>query len=256
MQLPEEDEIHVWWVCDAEEIVEAGDHAILSPDEMQRLDRLLTPELKHQFVVTRRSIRTLLSACFPTVSPRDWLFERNPWGRPQVLNPEAKGRVSFNIAHTNGRILIALSGSGEVGVDVEKTTRKVRAAALAERYFSDTEAAQLLALPRALQRQRFLDLWTLKEAYIKACGMGLAIALRSFSFTLVDAQIDIAFAPQRQDDAARWQFWQLLGSEEYLVSLALADASSRNVRVQCRAWKNQQMEDCVDVRLIRRSVDS
>lgn len=253
MQAPAGDQIHVWCMRD-EDTVASACKDLLSQDELVRMARLRAPSMQHQFLVTRVSVRTLLSAYFPSVSARDWSFERNLWGRPIISNQEARGRVSFNIAHTDGRIVIAVSGSGEVGVDIERVTRKVRAVALAERYFSGTEAAALRSLPNALHRQRFFELWTLKEAYIKACGIGLAIPLQSFSFALDESQIGIAFAPQRQDDPSRWQFWQLLSSDGYLVGLALAGGLTQNISVQCRSWLNLEAGDWPDMHVLRRSL--
>jgi len=236
-----EDEINLWCVRDEEEDV-AACLALLSSDELVRAQRLAVASMRRQYIITRAAVRALLSACFSDVTEREWRFERNPWGRPLIANPEARGRVSFNIAHTDGMIVIAMSSRGEVGVDVEKTSRSTRAPALADRYFSASEATALRALPASLQEQRFLDLWTLKESYIKACGKGLAIPLDSFSFVLENASVRIEFAPQLQDelqdDPARWQFWQLRVGEAHLVGLALADANVQATRVRCRSLKN------------------
>lgn len=250
--MPAADEIHLWCVRHAEED-SAAHLALLSSEELARMARLQVPSMMQQFVVTRAALRTVLSSCFPGVDPTDWEFSRNPWGRPAIVNAEAKGRVSFNIAHTEGLIVIALSGKGEVGVDVEKTSRTARALALADRYFSAAEAAALRSLPAAQQHQRFLELWTLKEAYIKACGKGLAIPLRHFSFVLDEAPLRIAFDEQRPDEPSRWQFWQLQVGRAHLVGLALADAGVSGVRVSCRSLRNLLPAPAEQVHLIRQS---
>lgn len=251
--MPAADEIHLWCVRNEDE--DSGAHlSLLSPEELERMTRLQVPSMRQQFVTTRAAIRTVLSGCFPGVAPRDWDFARNPWGRPMLVNAQAKGRVSFNIAHTNGLIVIALSGSGEVGVDVEKSARAARALALAERYFSASEAVALRTLPAAEQQKRFLDLWTLKEAYIKACGKGLAIPLRQFSFILDEAPLRIVFDEQRPDEPSRWQFWQLQVGRAHLVGLALADAGVSEVRMSCRSLQNLQPGPAEEVRIIRQSV--
>lgn len=252
MLMPAANEIHLWCVRNEEE--DAGAHlALLSPAELERMSRLQVPSVRQQFVITRAAIRTILSGCFPDAAPRDWEFTRNPWGRPLIVNAEAKGRVSFNIAHTDGLVVIALSGRGEVGVDVEKTSRTARALALADRYFSASEAAALRSLPAAEQHQRFLDLWTLKEAYIKACGKGLAIPLRQFSFTLDKASLRIVFDEQRPDEPARWQFWQLLVGKTHLVGLALADAGVSSTHVNCHSLHNLEPGPADEVRISRQS---
>ncbi len=246
------DEIHVWCIREALEDTASMIH-LLSTAELQRLARLRQPRMRSQFVVTRAAVRAVLSAAFPAIASQHWQFERNPWGRPEIGNPELRGRVSFNIAHTEGLIVIALCCNGTVGVDVENLSRIARAGALARRYFSASEAAALHALPQSQQLRRFLDLWTLKEAYIKACGMGLAIALDSFGFVLQEGRVAIEFAPQQQDDPARWQFWQLQIGEGFLAGLALSDARELDVRVRCRSFCHLQPGPDEVVQIIRKS---
>ena len=113
-------------------------------------------------------------------------------GKPFV---EGHPGVHFSVAHSPGALLCAVSGDGDVGVDVELQERtRERAfsslARLARRYFSATEQAELAGLPdETAQRARFLELWTLKEAYVKALGRGIAAApLSGFSVSLAPGE--------------------------------------------------------------------
>jgi len=255
MLMPAADEIHMWYVRNQDANADAH-LALLSADEKQRMARLQVASMRQQFVVTRASVRTILSFSFPEIAATDWVFDRNPWGRPGIANPEAKGRVSFNIAHTDGLIVIALSGSGEVGVDVERDSRETRALALADRYFSASEAAALRASASEDLHRHFLDLWTLKEAYIKACGKGLAMPLRSISFTLNDADLRVAFDEECADDPLRWQFWQLALGEAHHVGLALVDAALPEVSLRCCSLIDLQPGPLEELRIIRQSMRS
>ena len=109
---------------------------------------------------------------------------------------------------TLGQVLRRLvTKDRELGVDVEDIQRPGETVAIADRFFSPLETAELLRQPMHKQRDRFFDYWTLKEAYIKARGMGLAIPLDHFSYHLENPQaIRISFAPQLPDNPARWQF--------------------------------------------------
>lgn len=252
MMLPARNDIHLWFVQDELEDVDAL-LACLTPAELQRLERLRVATMRRQFVITRAAIRTVLSGCFPEINAQEWVFSANPWGRPVIVNPEVRGRVSFNIAHTDGLVVIAVSSSGDIGVDVEKTSRTARALALADRYFSAAEATALRALPAALQQRRFIDLWTLKEAYIKACGKGLAIPLRGFSFDFEEEQIQVRFSPEQPDDAGRWQFWQLRAGASHQVGLALAGAGVPVVQLRCPQLHALPVALLGDVAMLRQS---
>ena len=138
-------------------------------------------------------------------------------GRPSRRRSIAPG-LHFNIAHTDGVVVMAVCRHAGVGVDVEKLGRAPLA--VAERYFSPAEAAQLRALPSDAQPRRFLQLWTLKEAYLKAIGTGLAGGLGRMSFIFETAE---RFHFERADDAdaARWQFHQFEFGAEHVLALAV-----------------------------------
>ena len=116
---------------------------------------------------------------------------------------------------------IVASGA-DVGVDVETVARKTDTAAVADRFFADPEVAALRALPAEAQHKRFFEYWTLKESYIKARGMGLAIPLGDFWFTLeAGAAPRIDFAPRLLDDPARWAFFQGVVGERWRMAAAV-----------------------------------
>src|SRR5690554_1622339 len=96
---------------------------------------------------------------------------------------EAYAVPDFNLSHADDALVIAVASHGRVGVDVESTQRAVEdPMRLAQKYFHEDEAAALLALPEEQRLSRFLVLWTLKEACVKATGQGLANTLQEFSF--------------------------------------------------------------------------
>jgi 4'-phosphopantetheinyl transferase len=125
--------------------------------------------------------------------------------------------LHFNLTHTDGLVAMAVCRHPRVGIDAEKL--KVPPLAVVERFFSPAEAAQLRALPPESQPRRFMQLWTLKEAYLKAVGTGLAGGLGRMSF-IFDATEEFHFERACDPDAARWQFSQYaLGT--HLLGLAL-----------------------------------
>jgi 4'-phosphopantetheinyl transferase len=192
---------------------------ILTEQERQQEQRFYFAEDSHRYLLTRALVRTVLSRYIPFAAT-EWRFEPSAYGRPTITNDyEAVRSLSFNISHTNDLIVLAVTCDGAVGVDVECVRREITLE-VASRYFSPTEVAALQSLPAERQRRRFLDLWTLKESYIKARGMGLSIPLSKFSFDL-DGDIEniVSFDQDFDDLPTRWRFYQLYPSNEHLGAL-------------------------------------
>jgi 4'-phosphopantetheinyl transferase len=106
-----------------------------------------------------------------------------------------------------------------IGVDVEAVDRALKFLELADAHFAPSERTLLRAAPAAEQRGLFFRLWTLKEAYIKAHGDGLALPLDQFSFTT--APPAIGFTPEIRDDPSAWQFETLTPTPNHVLSLAI-----------------------------------
>jgi 4'-phosphopantetheinyl transferase len=214
-----DDEIHLWLafpdqIRDQHLLVEYEN--LLADHERAKRARFHFAADRHRYLVTRVLVRTVLSR-YVSVDPRDWIFATNEFGRPYVANlsPETS-RLSFNVSHTNGLILMGVTTGNALGVDVENVGVRELYTGIADRYFSPSEVADLHSLPKPQQHKRFFDIWTLKESYIKARGMGLAIPLDGFSFRF-PSERSIAFSIQASlgDNAARWQFWQFYPEPEF-----------------------------------------
>lgn len=177
----------------------------LSVSERARRDGIVHPRALAEFLAGRHMLRSLMA---PLVGarPESVAIVESERGA-LALDPRAHGVTwRFNITHTDGLVALAIARA-PIGVDVEWLARPGRTVELAERYFAPTEVAALFALPEARRRDRFFDLWTLKEAYIKARGLGLAIPLDSFAFTLERDAIAIAITAEANDvPGAHWRF--------------------------------------------------
>lgn len=108
--------------------------------------------------------------------PGELAFTRNKYGKPALSN---YADVQFNVSHSGDWIALISGGDADLGVDVEKIAPIDMK--IAERFFSLTESRFLAAEPAEMQLETFYRLWTLKESYIKAVGIGLSMPLDSFS---------------------------------------------------------------------------
>jgi len=216
------------------ELLRAYD-ALLTEDEREKRDRFRFEKDQHSCLVTRALVRTMLSR-YENIAPKDWRFVTNDHGRPEIAEPEIARSLKFNLSHTNGLIACIVAREREIGVDVEDRERSGKLLDIAHRFFSPTEVAALRKLPEKEQLDRFFLYWTLKESYIKARGMGLAIPLSHFSFNigLFDNAISIAFDPRLEDDPSSWQFTALSYSRRHAVAASFRCKAGEEVRLVMR----------------------
>lgn len=198
----------------------------MSPDEHERMGRLVFARDRRRFLATRALVRSMLSR-YASVAPAEWTFAVNAHGCPRVAGPRSGAPdLRFNISHTEGLIACAVTIGREVGVDVEHVGRRLTHD-VASRFFAPREVEALRALPASEQPTVFFDYWTLKEAYIKARGMGLAVPLADFAFQLAPpAPPTITFSPALDDDSSTWQFEQAWPSPKHRLALAIRRTGS------------------------------
>jgi 4'-phosphopantetheinyl transferase len=206
-------DVHVWltWTDAVAPADSARCLALLSPEERARHDRFHFERDRHVYRVAHALLRTTLSRYAP-VAPAEWCFVTTPHGRPELVSATDKPPLRFNISHTHGLVACAVTLARDLGVDVEAADRADDPLDTVEHYFAPAEIAALRQLPPADQRARFFTLWTLKEAYIKARGLGLEIPLQQFAFINpgdVAQPPAIAFTPPLVDDPDCWYFERL-----------------------------------------------
>jgi 4'-phosphopantetheinyl transferase len=178
--------------------------ALLSDDERARRDRFMFERDRRDFTAAHALLRKALS-CYGSLPENAWQFERNAHGKPALVSAQAAAtRLAFNLSHTHGIVACAVTRGRNVGIDVERTDRTIAALDIGRHYFTPAECAVLCACESDEVNARFIELWTLKEAYIKAVGGGLTIPLNSFGFVL-EGISELRFSCI--DAADQWQFW-------------------------------------------------
>jgi len=193
----------------------------LSEEERLQSSRFLLAKDRYRYLVTRALVRYVLSRYVP-LAPQGWRFGTTAYGRPIILNADPGVQdLSFNISHSGQVVVLALTRTGPVGIDVEAIGRPP-AMAIADSYFSARELRQLRAVPAHEQGHRFLEFWTLKESYIKARGMGLSLPLQKIGFELDDDHRLQTFIDSDLEDApGNWSFWQWRPSVDSIGALCV-----------------------------------
>jgi 4'-phosphopantetheinyl transferase len=170
----------------------------LSDEERDRLIVYRTRELAERYVVTRSLVRIVLSDRLG-VAARELQVSRTDTGKPVIT-----GGIHFNVSHSGDLILLALSERRAVGVDVERRREVQRVQSLRNRWLGESERAQMdrLVAHGARESDAFLRIWSLKEARLKALGVGISgasgVALDSIDAQPLDALLD-ALTPSRDE---------------------------------------------------------
>jgi len=221
--------------------------SLLTEAELTRMSGFHFEQHRHQYLVTRALVRSTLTSYFQ-VLPKDWNFVVNRYGKPEISAPETGLPIRFNLSHTNGLVVLGLVLNRDIGVDIEDMQRPTDSTYVGlSRYFSKKEIESLYALSISQQRQRFFEYWTLKEAYIKARGLGLSIPLHKFSFIFENNKLTgFNIDPDLDDDACKWKFWRMQVDGNYLVAVAL---ESTHTAIELRAVHSVPLRCCKPITL-------
>ena len=212
-------DVHIYYrataTLDAAAIAAAA--SILSAEELAQYRRFHAARDARDYAAAHALLRTTLSL-HAEREPAAWRFEKTPAGKP-MLPAADPSRLSFSLSHSRGLVACAVTRDAAVGVDVECVDRDVDAARIAARFFAAPEAAQLERLEGDDRRERFFDLWTLKEALVKALGADLPTALDRLAFTVAaDGHVTLDTSAV---DAQRWQFGLFAAGPSHRLAVAV-----------------------------------
>lgn len=206
---------------------------LLPAEEQAEVERFRCRQSRQLTLIGRALARHALSHQ-EGGDPAAWRFSRGPFGKPFTTG-EHQGTVAFNVAHTEGLVVCAVGPVDAIGVDVEHVDRRNALDAIAQRFFAPSEATALAAMPQPQRKWEFFRFWTLKEAFIKAHGTGLALPLDRFAFELTCAGPPrICFDPCLQGDPARWHFVGLRLGPQHLSAVAAETAPGEMIRLRIR----------------------
>jgi 4'-phosphopantetheinyl transferase len=196
----------------------------LDDREKSRYSAFGTDAARREYLGTRALVRTALSH-YSSQPPAFLRFRTSPLGRPELTSPVMPD-LSFSLARTRELAVGLFAFGHDVGVDVELVA-PIDVGEMAGRYFSLGETAELSRLDEAARLSRFYELWTLREAYLKARGIGLDLPLDQIVFRPTpsgDARAE--FGPAIRDDAAGWQFGLMWLTDRHLAATCIRRASS------------------------------
>ena len=215
----------------ASEIREMRD--VLSEDEDARAARFVFYRHRARFIAGRASLRRILGR-YLEMAPERLDFGYGHRGKPFLKDDPAGKALRFNLSHSSELALLAVVGSRDIGVDVERVRAVQYHLKIAGRFFSPGEVAAIRALPPEVQYEAFFNCWTRKEAYIKALGDGLAYPLDAFEVSLAPGTPAALLHVHDEPNAStKWFMKALDPGPGYVGAVAL---KGKGYRVTCWEW--------------------
>ena len=220
---PEPGTVHVWDV----ELERA-------PEDVARLERLL-PDAevrraarqpfearRRDLVISGAALRSIL-ASYLGADPGAVRFSIDAGGKPRLDGTWSTMPLTFNLSHSRGRALVAVTLEREVGVDLERLRRDLPIDRLAARFFSPREIAALRSTPEELRPAAFFACWTRKEAFVKATGAGIfRQSLQSFAVSVDPGPGPVPLViPGHDAEAGRWRLESIAASPGYAAAVAV-----------------------------------
>ena len=230
-------EIHVWRVSLARtETCLQNLQQTLSTDEQTKAEHFHFPKGRSQFIVSRGALRAILSR-YLHINPSHLRFEYNPYGKPSLIASQNGDTLRFNLSHSRGITLIAITKNRDIGIDIEGINPKFPCLEIAEKFFTPLESYVLRSLSEHLQPTAFFTCWTRKEAYIKAVGKGLSIPLDQFDVTLAPGEpAALLNIEQNPEEASRWSLIELIPSSDMVGAVAVA---GHCWKLHCWQWTGE-----------------
>jgi 4'-phosphopantetheinyl transferase len=219
-------EVHVWRTSLARPEETVGRmRLLLARDELHRADRFRFERDRSRFIVGRALLRGLL-ARYLDAAPEELEFQYGEFQKPAL-----RTGPWFNLSHSGPVALYAFSSAGEIGIDVELNDADFACERIAERFFSPAEVNLLRSVPSEAKPRAFLACWTRKEAFIKARGDGLSLALDSFDVTLApETPAALLRTAWCSEEPGQWQLEDLSDPRAgYIAAVALRGGGSRIV---------------------------
>jgi len=204
-------EVHIWHAYINKQVKNIEFFkSLLSIEESEKINNLYLEKNKKKSIISRALLRYILSL-YIDINPNEIKFIYNKHGKPYLDIKQNSNNINFNLSHSNNLIVYAIAKNQELGIDVEKFRNNFDINKLAKRYFSENELSIFEKVSENKKIKIFFSIWTKKEAFLKAKGMGIYTPLNKIN-------VSSNFI---EDNNELWQFENLKINYKYSTKLAV-----------------------------------
>lgn len=189
----------------------------LSPQELTRASQYRFDAHRREYMAGKVLTRLVLGH-YTRQAPEAVRFHEGPYGKPALCGDAG---LHFNLSHSGGVNVLAISRLGPVGVDVERVDRQRDLSTLIERFFAPAEWQTLRSTVEPQRQQLAWSLWTMKEALAKALGHGLSMPLDACAFSFAGDVIHLDCSANQPASGLDWQLGQHVLPQDMLLAWAL-----------------------------------
>lgn len=215
-------EIHVWRAnLDLPTDLIKKLASCLSAEEKKRAEGFRFEQHRDRFIAGRGILRHIL-ANYLQIKSNKILFEYSDRGKPRLASSLNQDSLQFNVSHSQDLALYGFNYQRIIGVDLEYIKENIDYQQLAKRFFSPQELQLINSYPVAEQKTIFFQLWTAKEAYLKATGDGLAGSLDSIKFSIDNNyKLNLVDIKQAHQPVSNWLIKNFIPQDNFISTIAV-----------------------------------
>jgi 4'-phosphopantetheinyl transferase len=226
-----QDEVHLWCASlDPSDAIVSDLEQTLAPEDLERARRFKFSKDQRRFILGRGLLRALLGG-YASCAAAAVVFEYGPSGKPGRPQQFGSQPLQFNLSHSGSLVMIALSRTRPVGVDVEQVDPTIDVEQMIDQFFTRGEVADIKSRGSSQQLLRFFEIWTRKEALIKAQGKALLTELHGLDTSIFGDARHGSSALPIGDPFRCWSVSQFTPAWGYVAALAVSEG---NAEVSCR----------------------
>ncbi len=193
---------------------------ILAPDERLRSNSFRFESHRRRYIASHGALREIFGK-YICIEPGQLEFDHRPLGKPFLASNENTNQLCFNLSLSNEIALCAVTLNRSIGIDVEYKRKNIDVESLARRFFSIRECELISSSSPEERKNVFFDLWTLKEAYLKATGQGIS-ALKQVEISMSSSESPTLFVNDENIQVKnRWTMLQMIPSTGYIASMVI-----------------------------------